>query len=103
MSGPIVEGTGIEQLLAGMPGFRADRRTLLRRLAGTGLALPALGAFGAHAVAEEQQAAPAQPFTLYDPALPPAPAGAKEITVTAKDATLLVAKDVAMSAWTFDG
>jgi nitrite reductase (NO-forming) len=44
-----------------------------------------------------------QPFTLYDPFLQPVEAGPKEITIVAKDATLLVAKDVPYAAWTFDG
>ncbi|MCC6791310.1 MAG: multicopper oxidase domain-containing protein [Thermomicrobiales bacterium] len=103
MSSPVV-GHGIEQFLAGMPGSRADRRTLLRRVAGAGLALPALGALGANvASAQEQSTAPVQPFALYDPVLPPVEPGVKDITVTAKDANLLVAKNVAMSSWTFDG
>lgn len=106
MSTPIVEGTGLQELLAGMPGMRADRRALLRRLAGTGLALPALGALGAATHVASAQDAPAdevQPFTLYDPVLPAVEPGTKEIMVTAIDANLLVAKNVAMSAWTFDG
>ena len=44
-----------------------------------------------------------QPFTLYDPVLPPVEAGPKEITVVAKDASLYIAKDVPYAAWTFDG
>jgi nitrite reductase (NO-forming) len=101
--------TELDGLLASVPGLRADRRSLLRRAAGLGLALPALGALvagpGHAAVAQDQPAAPApiQPFTVYDPYLAPVQAGTKDITVTAKDATLYVAKDVAMSAWTFDG
>jgi nitrite reductase (NO-forming) len=100
-----LSGTGgIEQLLSGMPGYRASRRTLIRRSA-AGLALPALGALGAHQVNAQGQTAmePVQPFTLYDPVLPAVQAGAKDITITAKDANLYVAKDVAYSAWTFDG
>jgi nitrite reductase (NO-forming) len=95
---------GIEHLLSGLPGYRASRRTLLRRSA-AGLALPALGALGASQVSAHNQAAPApvQPFTLYDPYLPAVQAGTKDITITAKDATLYVAKDVALAAWTFDG
>jgi nitrite reductase (NO-forming) len=44
-----------------------------------------------------------QPFTRYDPVLPPTEAGPKEITVVAKDASLYIAKDVPYAAWTFDG
>jgi nitrite reductase (NO-forming) len=44
-----------------------------------------------------------QPFTRYDPVLPPVEAGPKEITIVAKDATLTIAKDVPYAAWTFDG
>ena len=107
----------VEQVLAAVPGLRADRRSLLRRAAGVGLALPAVGGLvmrGAGAEAQPAptttghagmalQVAPVQPFALYDPVLPAVQAGQKEITVTAKDATLYVAKDVAMAAWTFDG
>jgi nitrite reductase (NO-forming) len=35
--------------------------------------------------------------------LPPVQAGAKDITVVAKDVTLLVAKDIPYAGWTFDG
>jgi nitrite reductase (NO-forming) len=45
----------------------------------------------------------AQPFTLYDPSLPAAEPGPKEMTIVAKDATLFVAKDVPYAGWTFDG
>jgi nitrite reductase (NO-forming) len=44
-----------------------------------------------------------QPFTRYDPVLPPVESGPKEITVVAKDASLYIAKDVPYAAWTFDG
>jgi len=104
-----MEGNELEQLVAGIPGLRADRRSLLRRAAGIGLALPALGAFaagqGRAVVAQDQPAAPTavQPFAVRDPYLAAVEAGQKDITVTAKDATLYVAKDVAMAAWTFDG
>ncbi|HEY7030540.1 MAG TPA: hypothetical protein VH482_04385, partial [Thermomicrobiales bacterium] len=104
-----VQGTdGIElaRLLEGAQGYRADRRSLLRRAAGVGLALPAMGALASRAVdAQDQPAAPApvQPFTLRNPALAPVQAGQKDITITAKDATLYVAKDVPFAAWTFDG
>jgi len=106
----------------------------LRRAAGVGLAVPALGAFGIASGANNQTSSPhgdhspvagaanpnaatishdhmivpnaaaqAQEFTLYDPFLPPVEAGPKQITVIAKDATLLVAKNVSYAAWTFDG
>lgn len=97
---------GLDEMLAGAPGYRANRRSLLRQAAGIGIALPALGALVSRGVvAQEQSAAPApvQPFTVYDPYFAPVQAGPKDVTITAKDATLYVAKDVAMSAWTFDG
>lgn len=46
---------------------------------------------------------PVQPFTLYDPVLQPVAAGPKDITMVARDATLLVAADVPYAGWTFDG
>ncbi len=53
--------------------------------------------------AESPVPAQSQPFALYDPFLPPVQAGPKQLTVVAKDATLLVAKDVPYAGWTFDG
>ncbi len=109
----VVTGDTIDQLLAGVPGLRADRRSLFRHIAGVGLALPALGVVGItqQAAADDghdmAMAAPSaqavEPFTLYDPVLPPVQAGSKEITVVAKDVVRYIAKDVAYSAWTFDG
>jgi len=114
----------------------SDRRTLLRRVAGAGLAVPALAALGDTVGAQEETpmahdlpaptapagyvgsdatasaggtgaaspaAAAPQPFVRYDPVLRSVQAGPKTITVVAKDATLLVAKDVPYAAWTFDG
>jgi len=48
-------------------------------------------------------AEPVRPFALYDPVLQPVEAGAKDITVVARDATLLIAKDVPFAGWTYDG
>ncbi|HEY8448031.1 MAG TPA: multicopper oxidase domain-containing protein [Thermomicrobiales bacterium] len=102
----------LEQALAGVPGVRADRRTLLKRAAGIGLTLPPLAAFTARGAAasddheDSSQTAtsqPVQPFTLYDPVLPPVEAGPKQITVVAKDVVQYIAKDVPYAAWTFDG
>ena len=123
-------------------GAGASRRAFVRRAAGVGLTLPAIGALGIVAHAQNQEATPAapvthdghaatvgpagyvgsdatasagtgaespvpaapvQPFTLYDPFLPPVQPGTKEITVVAKDATILVAKNVPYAGWTFDG
>lgn len=108
-----------------------DRRDFFKRAAALGLALPALG--GLAQAAQAQDAAmpehggtpesgyvgsdpqspgtgdespvplQPQPFTLYDPFLPAVTAGPKEITLTAQDATLLIAKDVPYAAWTFGG
>ena len=46
---------------------------------------------------------PVQPFARYDPVLPPVTPGPKDITVVARDATLLIANDVPFAAWTYDG
>ncbi|MCC7021494.1 MAG: multicopper oxidase domain-containing protein [Thermomicrobiales bacterium] len=43
------------------------------------------------------------PFKLYDPFLKPVEPGPKQITLTAMDAALMIAKDVPYAAWTFDG
>jgi nitrite reductase (NO-forming) len=96
----------LTQVASQIQGLRSDRRALLRRAAGIGLGLPALGALGIRAAGAQDQTAappPVKPFTLYDPYLPPAQAGPQAITVTAQDATVYVAKDVAMAAWTFGG
>jgi nitrite reductase (NO-forming) len=102
-----------------------NRRHLLRGAAGIGLALPFIApaiarADDAHHAAGtsvpggyvgsdaggpstgQQSPVPAGQavFTRYDPFLE---AGAKQISVVAKDATLLVAKEVPYAAWTFDG
>jgi nitrite reductase (NO-forming) len=46
---------------------------------------------------------PVQPFTRYDPWLPAVQPGPKTIEVVARDANLLVAPDVAVATWTYDG
>jgi nitrite reductase (NO-forming) len=119
-AGSAVEVKGLAEQVA---TARGDRRALLRRAAGLGLALPTLAGIvstagapttaatprGGDPHAEHMasalagQAAPPQPFTLYDPWLAPVEAGPKDVTIVAKDATLLVAKDVSYAAWTFDG
>jgi nitrite reductase (NO-forming) len=119
--GPI----GVQKLIESA----SDRRTFVRRAAGFGLALPAIGVISqevARAQEHEAEGTPPsgyvgsdphaqttgeespvpsepQPFTLYDPVLPSVQPGPKEITVTAKDATLFIAQDVAYAGWTFDG
>ena len=108
----------IDEGIRRLSRLSADRRRLLTRGAGLGLALP-FGLSVLDAAAQDKNddgmegmdehteapvaSQPVQPFALYDPVLPAVQAGTKEITVVAKDATLYVAKDVAMSAWTFDG
>lgn len=127
-TGPPIGSREFSRFLAAGVG---DRRTFLRRAAGIGVALPALGlladvqaqetpkAGDGHDMTEDgyvgsdpespstgaESPLPAvvQPFTLYDPFLPSVEAGPKEITITAKDATLFVAGDVPYAAWTFDG
>jgi nitrite reductase (NO-forming) len=105
-----------------------DRRSVLRRLGGVGVALPfALRAVGVSADESEADedhddmtegtegaaaddhteapvaSQPVQPFALYDPALPPAVVGIKDIIVTAKDVVKYVAKDVPFGGWGYDG
>lgn len=46
---------------------------------------------------------PVQPFALYDPVLQRVDPGTKDITMVARDATLLIAKDVPFAGWTYDG
>jgi nitrite reductase (NO-forming) len=98
-----------------LPNVQTNRRDLLRRAAGVGLALPVLGSFAMSAQAKDKpegdmghgaemaEGAPPAGFKLYDPALQPVTAGPKEITVFAKDAKILVARDAMFTGWTFDG
>jgi nitrite reductase (NO-forming) len=44
-----------------------------------------------------------KPFEPYDPVLQPVEPGDKDMTITARDATVYVAKNVPYAAWTFDG
>jgi nitrite reductase (NO-forming) len=92
-----------------------NRRDVLRRAAGLGLALPMIGGFTMSAQAQDKSSDdmghgmgapvgdPPPGFTLYDPALPQVTSGPKEITVVAKDATFPISQDAVFSAWTFDG
>jgi nitrite reductase (NO-forming) len=128
-AGPAADESGV---LAGSgAGGRGDRRAFLRRAAGAGLAVPALGALGARfaAAQDAQPAAPTpppgyvgsdagtaggtgetvpvpaevQPFAVYDPVLPPVQAGAKGFIVGCRDTTVFVAPSVPYAGWTFDG
>lgn len=111
----------------------SNRRSLLKSAAGLGLTFPILGALRGELVRAQEKgehqvqgtpesgyvgsdphaqttgesspvpAAGVQPFQLYDPHLPPVTPGPKQITVTAKDAVLYIAKDVGYAGWTFDG
>ena len=94
----------------GVTGGRSDRRSLLKLGAGLGLAIPALVALRPGAVRAQDghaMAAPAtgqaQPYTPYDPYLPPAQAGTKAIQVTAVDAVLPISPTDLFGAWTFGG
>ena len=132
---PAGPGIASPELARALSATGGDRRAFLRRAAGLGLAVPALGLLGREAQAQEGGTPPAghdmgeevpegyvgsdpespgtgdespvqmtpQPYVLYDPVLPRVEAGPKEITITAKDAALYVAKDVPYAAWTFDG
>lgn len=100
-------------------GTQGSRRSFVRRAAGLGLALPAVGGLAIHsqtraaAPVTHSQAAghsmtqttgtPPEGFKLYDPALAPVQAGAKQITVVAKDATFPISQDVVFAGWTYDG
>ena len=127
----------VEPMMPDTSGFaeqRSNRRALLQRAAGLGLALPTLAGLAAATAAQEATPPPAdgshghggyvgsdastsgstgaatpapappnQPFSVYDPVLPPVQAGPKQLTVVCRDATLTVAKDVLYAGWTFDG
>lgn len=87
-----------------------DRRSLLRRVAGMGIALPAAGLLGSQLASAEAPAGDgangssgAQAFVPYDPILPAVSAGAKDITIVCKDVTVPIAADVTYVAWTYDG
>jgi nitrite reductase (NO-forming) len=86
-----------------------DRRSLLRRAAGVGIALPAIGVLNRGSVTAAGSGAlsairGAQQAGLpYDPVLPAVQAGPKEIAIVAKDAIVPIATDVTYAAWTFDG
>ena len=98
-----------------IPVLRTDRRSVLKRSAGFGLALP----FAVPAIVAAQEehgdereaehveapvpASPVQPFTLYDPVLAPVEAGPKTFDVVAKDVVRYVADDVPCAGWSFDG
>jgi nitrite reductase (NO-forming) len=89
---------------------RSDRRAFLGRMAGMGLAIPAVVALGpATARAEDGHAmsAPAtgqaQPYTPYDPFLQAAQPGTKDLLVTASDAVLPISRGDTFGTWTFDG
>jgi nitrite reductase (NO-forming) len=114
-----------------LTGGNVDRRSFLRRTAGLGLALPAIGALGLRSASAQDEHAhdlatpeggyvgsdpnagstgdatpgptEVKPFQVYDPILQPVDAGPKEIRVVAQDATVYIAKDVAYAGWTFDG
>lgn len=104
-----------------------DRRGLLKRAAGLGLAIPVGGFVAAHA-AQAQEATPTPPgetvgsggpqpgtgaatpvpqppaaFTPMDPVLPAVQPGPKQVTLTAKESTVFVAQGVAYAGWSFDG
>lgn len=106
-----------------------NRRALLGGAAAFSLAIPGLLAHGPSAVlahGDEAEGTPEsgyvgsdphaqttgsespvpsepQPFKLYDPVLPAVQPGLKDLTLTAMDATLLIAADVPYAGWTFDG
>ncbi|MBA2598490.1 MAG: multicopper oxidase domain-containing protein [Chloroflexia bacterium] len=130
-SGPAMESSDLARLLSAVPGDRraffkqaaalglaapalgglvmdARAQSTPEAEAADSHSMPADGYVGSDpesASTGEESPVPsaAQPFVLYDPVLPRVEAGPKEIAVVAKDATLLIAKDVPYAAWTFDG
>lgn len=99
-------------------GIQGSRRGFVRRAAGLGLALPAIGGLAMHAAAQDEPpasaghgghamaastGAPPDGFALYDPWLAPVEPGPKRLTVVARDATVPIAGDTAFAGWTFDG
>lgn len=120
-AGPTLAADELHRFLEATGG---DRRSLFRRAAALGLAVPAFGGFAQRAFAQdstpedgyvgsdpeapttgESSPVPSAPaaFKLYDPFLPAVEPGDKDIRVVAQDATVFVAKDVPYAAWTFDG
>lgn len=92
-----------------MNGNLLDRRSLMRRAAGIGLAIPAIGILNREVAAaagggtSTALGSANQVFVPYDPGLPTVQAGPKEITIISKDATVPIAPNVTYAAWTFDG
>jgi nitrite reductase (NO-forming) len=102
---------------------QTDRRSLLRRSAAVGMALPfavpALAAAqddhddepmemegdeaeGEHVEAPEPSSPP-QPFARYDPGLGSVEPGPKQFDVVARDIVRHIADDVLCAGWSFDG
>jgi nitrite reductase (NO-forming) len=104
----------------------SDRRTLLKRAAGIGLAIPVatmltesanaqnavntppgstIGSGGQQPGTGPSTPIPQTPtaFTPIDPFIQPATAGPKQLTITAKETTVFISKDVAYAGWSFDG
>jgi nitrite reductase (NO-forming) len=108
----------------------ADRRSLLKRAAGVGLAIPVAGFFSTAGAAAQDATStstplpasgvgsggqqqgtgpstpipqPPAPFVPMNPFLPVVANGPKQFTLTAKETTVYVAKDVAYAGWSFDG
>lgn len=104
-----------------------DRRDLLRRVAGLGLAIP-VGGFFVEQTAQAQEPTPTPPgetvgsggqqpgtgggtpipqppaaFTPMNPVLPAVQPGPKQVTLTTQETTVFVAQDVAYAGWSFDG
>jgi len=104
-----------------------DRRLFLKRAATAGLALPVAGLFG-NQITHAQDTTPTAPgegvgsggpqegtgeatpitsepapFVPMDPFLPVVQAGPKQVTLTAKDATVYIASEVTYAGWTFNG
>lgn len=104
----------------------ADRRAFLKSAAALGLTVPTFMAAGALAQTDDEStpdgaytgghgndhgtgdstpvpSAIPEAHVVYDPFLPTVEPGPKDITITAVDATVFVAKDVPYAGWTWDG
>jgi nitrite reductase (NO-forming) len=105
--------------LTSLTGIQGSRRGFVRRAAGLGLALPALGGLAipprtraegpatqgqhdGHSMTDSSGPPPAG-FSLYDPALPSVAAGPKQIEIVARDASFPISHDAVFAGWTFDG
>lgn len=108
---------------------RSNRRQIVRGAAGIGLGIGGASAFGSAFAQEDDPATPPivdsnyvgsdtgtdgtgratpapgeiTPFQPYDPFLEPVEPGDKNVTITCRDQTVYIGKDMPYAGWTFDG